>query len=117
MKTRNHQQTPEQKERFDAFLAMARELEGQVTQRRQTEETKRLTSHAQTQPGLLHYSELNQLLILRQRPEATEVRTFKGWRDVGRKVKRGEKVIFIRAPRKRKDGEEGVAGFRTMIVF
>src|SRR5947207_11520873 len=103
---------------YDAFLEMARALEGEVTQGRQTEQTKRLASRAQAEPGLQRYSLLNQVLILRQFPEATEVHTFKGWREQGRRVKRGSKAIYIRAPRTRVDGEgEQIAGFRTMLVF
>jgi hypothetical protein len=117
MATRKREQTPEQKQRFDAFLEIARELEGEVGQNKRSEQTKRLTSHAQALPGLQRYSELNQLLILKQRPDATEVYTFAGWREHGRKVKRGEKAIYIRAPRPRTDGEEGKAGFRTLIIF
>lgn len=113
---RKRQQTPEQKQRFDAFLEMARQLEGEVSQGKPSEQTQRLAAHAQAQEGLQRYSERNQLLILRQRPGATEVGTFKTWREQGKRVKCGEHPIFIRAPRKNQDGEEG-AGFRTTMVF
>jgi len=44
------------------------------------------------------YSWHNQLLIMFQRPDATLVRGFHGWKDVGRYVKKGETGIRILAP-------------------
>jgi hypothetical protein len=45
------------------------------------------------------YSFHNQLLIGCQRPDATYVRGFKSWIDIGRVVRKGEKGIAIFAPR------------------
>jgi len=44
------------------------------------------------------YSWHNQLLIWMQRPDATLVRGFQGWKDFGRYVKAGEKGIKVQAP-------------------
>jgi len=49
--------------------------------------------------SLFHdYSWHNQLLIMIQRPDATLVRGFQGWKDLGRYVKKGEAGIRILAP-------------------
>jgi antirestriction protein ArdC len=45
------------------------------------------------------YSINNQFLIAYQKPEATYVRGFKSWLDVGRAVRKGERGIAIFAPR------------------
>lgn len=77
--------------------------------------------------GRFHsYSWRNQLLILRQRPEATLVAGYSTWKRLGRYVRQGEKGIAIWAPiLKPQDppaGEEGerewtVVGFRRVYVF
>ncbi len=53
-----------------------------------------------------HYSERNAQLIVMQNPEATEVRGFHAWHDLGRSVRRGEHGIQILAPAGRTDSEE-----------
>ena len=45
-----------------------------------------------------HYSFGNALLILFQRPQATQVAGYNTWKQLGRQVKRGEKGIMILAP-------------------
>ena len=45
-----------------------------------------------------NYSWNNQLLIMMQRPDATHVAGFNGWKDLGRWVKKGETGIAIFAP-------------------
>ena len=45
-----------------------------------------------------HYSPGNVLLILSQRPDASQVAGFNTWRDLGRQVKKGEHGIAILAP-------------------
>jgi hypothetical protein len=125
MKKQKYTRTPEQEQRFDAFQVLARELMGEVTQDEggrslkstASSDTKQLATRARELPGLQRYSLYNQLLILKQRPGAVEVHGFAGWRERGYRVKRGEKVIYIRAPRSRADGEEGIAGFSTKRVF
>ena len=68
------------------------------------------------------YSYRNALLILRQRPEATQVTGFRSWRSLGRSVMRGERAIWILAPRNRpgdrnEDRERPVGGFVSVPVF
>jgi hypothetical protein len=72
-----------------------------------------------------HYSFGNTLLILSQRPDATNVAGFKAWRKLNRFVKKGEKGIAIVVPHVRKtseeeskDGEEArITGFGRGFVF
>lgn len=44
------------------------------------------------------YSFGNIMLILKQKPDASNVSGFKSWKEFNRGVKRGEKAIFILAP-------------------
>ena len=73
-----------------------------------------------------HYSFNNCLLILSQRPDATQVNSFKRWQELGRNVSKGESSIRIFAPSLRKqeveteNGTEEVrklSGFRLVPVF
>lgn len=81
-----------------------------------------------TRTGLGRYSLFNQLLICSQCPEATRVAGFVAWQKLGRKVRKGEKAIWILAPLKRvvrtQDEESGeershtyLAGFTAEAVF
>ena len=74
------------------------------------------------------YSPNNVMLILAQRPDATQVAGFRKWQELGRQVRKGEKGIVILAPSTRKvtdedpdTGEERTArtlvGFRGVSVF
>jgi hypothetical protein len=68
------------------------------------------------------YSVFNQLLILSQRPEATQVAGFGTWKSLGRHVKKGEKGIGILAPIVRTvldddEQKQVVSGFRTAYVW
>ena len=68
------------------------------------------------------YSFNNCLLIAQQRPDATKVMGFHGWRKVKRMVKKGEKGIGITAPLayRNKDEESDdkhIRGFRVVHVF
>lgn len=69
-----------------------------------------------------HYSLSNQYLIMMQAPEASAVNSFKRWQSIGRQVRKGEKAIYIMAPRPFKkeqpDGEEKeYVTFRAVPVF
>jgi antirestriction factor ArdC-like protein len=59
----------------------------------------------------LTYSSGNIMLIIMQRPSASDVAGFKAWQDRGRHVRPGAKGIAILAPagntKKREDGEQG----------
>src|ERR671933_256090 len=72
------------------------------------------------------YSPNNVLLILAQKPEATRVAGYKTWQALGRQVKKGEKAIYIFAPRPYRVTTEDEAGeeqmregltFRSVPVF
>ncbi|MDI6451320.1 ArdC-like ssDNA-binding domain-containing protein [Anaerobaca lacustris] len=69
-----------------------------------------------------HYSLGNQILIARQKPEATRVAGYRAWQRLGRRVRRGERGIRILAPIVRRckdeeDEEETVVAFRGACVF
>jgi len=74
-----------------------------------------------------HYSFSNQLLILMQQPEATQVAGYQRWKALGRQVRLGEKAIHILAPIVRRPKPEEVSedapearqtfGFRLAYVF
>lgn len=69
------------------------------------------------------YSFNNCLLIEQQRPDATIVQGFHGWKRLGRSVKKGEKGIGITAPLAYRDSEKKgsedrvIRGFRVVHVF
>jgi antirestriction protein ArdC len=77
------------------------------------------------QSRFYRYSPSNVLLIAAQRHDATRVAGFGGWRKLHRWVRKGEKAIWILAPKvfesaESEDGEdEGriVRGFRRVPVF
>ncbi|KOG53136.1 hypothetical protein ADK76_28905 [Streptomyces griseoflavus] len=77
---------------------------------------------------LRSYSLNNVLLILAQRPDATDVRPYRTWQEAGRQVRRGEHALRIWAPstRKRRDTDAAeeeqaqtaiVTGFVLVPVF
>ena len=120
---RKPRRTPEERaaqrqaltDRLDAFRASLEELD----------EDDRLT--AAVDHFAEHYSERNAQLIVMQNPDATDVKGFNAWKDVGRKVRKGEHGIQILAPAGHgEDGEpsapnpEGTKGrqfFRIAYVF
>jgi hypothetical protein len=77
------------------------------------------------------YSFGNVLLISTQRPTATQIAGWRGWNELGRRIKQGEKGILIFAPilsepkKQTTDGESSEAaepqqellGFRPVRVF
>ena len=70
------------------------------------------------------YSVNNSLLIFCQRPDATLVKGYHGWKTLGRQVRRGERGITILAPLIKRevletgqDPEPHVVGFRAVSVF
>src|SRR6266446_241270 len=73
--------------------------------------------------GAFHdYSFNNTLLIVSQRPDATQVAGYKTWQKLGRQVRKGEHGIRILAPcvvkRETDSGEETRSMFfRTVSVF
>lgn len=65
-----------------------------------------------------NYSFYNQLLISVQRPDATYVKGYRAWQNLGRQVQRGSKSIKILAPmtRRTENGDTEVRGFRFVSV-
>lgn len=51
-----------------------------------------------TTASLRRFSFYNQTLIAYQKPDAQLIRTFKGWGELGRKVKKGESAILVLRP-------------------
>jgi antirestriction protein ArdC len=76
--------------------------------------------------GLRRLSFRNQLLVLGQRPSASQVATYGAWQTAGRQVQKGEKALTILAPilvkKEKAEGdveaaERVLAGFRPHAVF
>ena len=70
------------------------------------------------------YSANNSLLVLLQRPDATQVAGYRKWRDLGRQVRRGEEGLKILAPifRAVEDEQSGemarvLCSFKVVKVF
>jgi antirestriction protein ArdC len=69
------------------------------------------------------YSLSNQLLIYAQRPSASRVQGYQGWRKAGYQVRKGEKGIMIYAPMRfrtddaESDDDAPRVGFRVTYVF
>lgn len=61
------------------------------------------------------YSRRNLLLLYIQRPDATELHTYKGWLREGRQVRRGEKAVRLFVP-KGKDDPEGFSSEEKIRV-
>lgn len=55
-----------------------------------------------------HYSLSNQFLIYAQRPNATRVLGFHGWRNAGYRVRKGEKGISIYAPMRFRTDDDAI---------
>jgi antirestriction protein ArdC len=64
-----------------------------------------------------HYSFGNALLILLQRPDATQVAGFHAWRKLGRFVRKGEKGIKIVVPHVRRVGADDEEDVRRVTGF
>lgn len=103
-------------ERTTAFQEMASLLSGEIKEGKHTE---RLVKVQKELPGLERYSPLNQMLILKQCPHATEVHGYQEWKQYGFQVRKGEESIGICAPRTKtgEDGEKKVTGFHRASVF
>jgi antirestriction protein ArdC len=71
-----------------------------------------------------HYSPTNVLLIISQFPDATQVAGFRTWQTLGRRVRRGERAIWILAPVFARlpgpaddETSRSATGFRPVAVF
>lgn len=57
------------------------------------------TRYLKMQAAFHNYSFANTMLILAQCPDATRVAGFKSWQKLGRQVRKGEKALWLLAPR------------------
>ncbi len=112
-----------QTDRTEQMHALVKALVEQTAELRTTEGWQRWLKFASS---FRHYSLSNQMLILSQRPDATQVAGFRHWRKLGRHVRKGERGIAIYAPTSRRvrpedDRDESVrrivTGFRLVHVF
>ena len=94
------------------------------------QDENRYQEYLKTMAHFHKYSVNNTMLIFLQRPEASYINSYSGWKSVGRMVKKGEKGIRIIAPvtiKVQKEAEndssnlekveEKVIAFRTAYVF
>src|ERR671932_425442 len=117
------QQDQWQAQRDERMSTLLQQLEAGVAAIQTSEDFKRYLRTAAT---FHQYSPNNVLLILSQRPDATRVAGYRAWQALGRQVKKGEKAIYIFAPRPYRVTTEDEAGeeqtregltFRSMPVF
>jgi antirestriction protein ArdC len=87
-------------------------------------QSERLTRYLEVMAKFHRYSFGNVMLILTQRPDATQVAGFHRWKELGRHVKKGASGIGILAPLVYKkqdedagDDEKVVRGFKIVHVF
>ena len=99
----------------------------QLSQALQAGHSETLTQYIAAMARFHHYSLHNVMLIVSQKPNATQVAGFHAWHKLGRFVKKGEKGILILAPIMRtkaksngatEQDESSVAvGFHAAYVF
>ena len=78
---------------------------------------EKMSEFLKVQSNFEKYSLNNNILIFAQKPDATKVKDFNGWKDEGGSVKKGSKGFFIMEPSTyKKDGEDRVA-FNPKTVF
>ena len=112
-----------QQQRDERMTTLLQQLETGVQAIQTSEDFKR---YLRTAARFHTYSPNNVLLILSQRPNATHVAGYKTWQSLGRQVKKGEKAIYIFAPRPYRITVEDETGeeqtregltFRSVPVF
>ncbi len=81
---------------------IAEQALGQLSEQLDAGNSDQLDAYIQAMSRFHKYSFSNIMLIVSQRPEASQVAGFHTWRKLGRTVKRGEKGIAIFAPMKLK---------------
>src|SRR5919199_5656401 len=112
-----------QQQRDERMSTLLQQLEAGVQAIHTSDDFKRYLRSAAT---FHQYSPNNVLLILAQKPEATRVAGYTTWQALGRQVKKGEKAIYIFAPRPYRVTTEDEQGeeqthegltFRSVPVF
>ncbi len=68
------------------------------------------SGYLDVQTRFSHYSATNVLLILAQKPDATQLKDFDGWKDAGASIKRQQKGISILEPGEEYEREDGSIG-------
>src|SRR5918998_922153 len=96
-----------QAEREERTKALLQQLEAGVQAIQTGDDFKR---YLQTAAKFHNYSANNVLLVLAQRPDATRVAGYKTWQALGRQVRKGERAIYIFAPRPYRVTTETEAG-------
>lgn len=104
----------DREQRRNAFREMAAQLKGELEQGKHSEKIERAKQEVR---GIERYSPLNQLLIITQCPNATEVHGYVEWQSLGYQVRKGETAIAIRAPHTRSDEDGPSLGFHLAYVF
>lgn len=80
------------------------------------QDENRYQEYLRTMARFHKYSVNNTMLIFLQRPEASYINSYSGWKSVGRMVRKGEKGIRIIAPvtvKVQKESENDPSGLRT----
>src|ERR687886_522199 len=106
-----------QAQRDERMSTLMQQLEAGVEAIQTSEDFQRYLRTAAT---FHHYSPNNVLLILAQKSEATRVAGYKTWQSLGRQVKKGEKAIYIFAPRPYRvttEDEQGEEQTREGLTF
>ena len=67
-------------------------------------------SYLDVQTRFSRYSATNALLILAQKPEATQLKDFNGWKEAGASIKRQQKGISILEPGEEYERADGSIG-------
>lgn len=75
-----------------------------------SEDSQRFQSYLDMQIRFARYSATNVLLILAQKPDATQLKDFEGWKEAGVLIKRWQKGISILEPGKEYVREDGSVG-------
>ena len=117
-RTRTQQdQAQWQAQRDERMSALLQQLEAGVAAIQTSDD---FTRYLRTAATFHQYSPNNVLLILSQRPDATRVAGYKTWQSLGRQVKKGEKAIYIFAPRPYRvttEDEQGEEQTREGLTF
>ncbi len=117
-RTRTQQdQAQWQAQRDERMSTLMQQLEAGVEAIQTSEDFKR---YLRTAAAFHTYSPNNVLLILAQKPEATRVAGYKTWQALGRQVKKGERAIYIFAPRPYRvttEDEQGEEQTREGLTF
>src|ERR671932_1023453 len=106
-----------QAQRDERMSTLMQQLEAGVEAIQTSEDFQR---YLRTAARFHTYSPTNVVLILAQKPDATRVAGYRAWQQLGRQVKKGEKAIYIFAPRPYRvttEDEQGEEQTREGLTF